>query len=82
MGEGTVDAVVMIFVLSALSPAEWEQAIENVYRVCHFFIHLFSFGIHPIGSSIVLVPSFRFDSLLTNCAPLKDAQAKRNRALA
>lgn len=30
---GTIDIVVMIFVLSALHPKEWRQAISNVYRV-------------------------------------------------
>lgn len=31
--EGSVDLVLMIFVFSALSPAEWSRAVENVYRV-------------------------------------------------
>lgn len=31
--EGTVDAVILIFVLSALSPAEWSQGVTNVHRV-------------------------------------------------
>ncbi|CAE6470829.1 unnamed protein product [Rhizoctonia solani] len=30
---GTVDVVVMVFVLSALHPKEWTQAITNVYRM-------------------------------------------------
>lgn len=34
---GTVDIVVMIFVLSALHPKEWAQAIANVYTVCDVF---------------------------------------------
>ncbi|ELU43471.1 actin filament binding protein [Rhizoctonia solani AG-1 IA] len=29
---GTVDVVVMVFVLSALHPKEWAQAVTNVYR--------------------------------------------------
>ena len=33
---GTVDVVILIFVLSALSPSEWEQAITNVYSVRSF----------------------------------------------
>jgi tRNAThr (cytosine32-N3)-methyltransferase len=36
--EGVVDAVILIFVLSALSPTEWAQAVTNVHRVCS--IHL------------------------------------------
>ncbi|PKY06110.1 methyltransferase [Aspergillus campestris IBT 28561] len=31
--EGSVDVVVLIFILSALSPAQWEQALRNIYRV-------------------------------------------------
>ncbi|KAL5633338.1 hypothetical protein ACGC1H_003738 [Rhizoctonia solani] len=30
---GTVDIVVMVFVLSALHPEEWAQAVTNVYRM-------------------------------------------------
>ncbi|CEL61945.1 putative methyltransferase-like protein SPBC21C3,07c OS=Schizosaccharomyces pombe (strain 972 / ATCC 24843) GN=SPBC21C3.07c PE=3 SV=2 [Rhizoctonia solani AG-1 IB] len=30
---GTVDIVVMVFVLSALHPEEWTQAVANVYRM-------------------------------------------------
>ncbi|KAF8605887.1 S-adenosyl-L-methionine-dependent methyltransferase [Ceratobasidium sp. AG-I] len=30
---GTVDVVVMVFVLSALHPAEWANAVHNVYRM-------------------------------------------------
>ncbi|KDN47127.1 hypothetical protein RSAG8_03904, partial [Rhizoctonia solani AG-8 WAC10335] len=30
---GTVDIVVMVFVLSALHPKEWSQAVTNVYRM-------------------------------------------------
>lgn len=32
---GTVDIAVMIFVMSALHPTEWQRAIANAYRVCH-----------------------------------------------
>lgn len=32
----TVDVVVMVFVLSALHPKEWTQAIGNVHRVSWF----------------------------------------------
>lgn len=31
---GTVDIAIMIFVLSALHPLEWQRAIANVYKVC------------------------------------------------
>ncbi|KAI2473740.1 methyltransferase [Annulohypoxylon bovei var. microspora] len=31
--EGSVDVVFMIFIFSALSPKQWEQAVRNVYRV-------------------------------------------------
>lgn len=30
---GSVDIVIMIFVFSALSPAQWDQAVRNIYRV-------------------------------------------------
>jgi hypothetical protein len=30
---GTVDIVVMIFVLSALHPTEWTQAVANIFKV-------------------------------------------------
>lgn len=30
---GSVDIVVMIFVLSALNPSEWKQAVANVYKM-------------------------------------------------
>ena len=30
---GSVDVVVMIFIFSALSPAQWKQAVTNIYRV-------------------------------------------------
>lgn len=31
--EGSVDIIVMIFVLSALNPSEWKQAVANVYKM-------------------------------------------------
>lgn len=31
--ENTVDVVLMIFIFSALSPLQWEQAVRNIYRV-------------------------------------------------
>ncbi|KAI1391177.1 methyltransferase [Hypoxylon trugodes] len=31
--EGSVDVVLMIFIFSALSPIQWEQAVRNIYRV-------------------------------------------------
>ena len=31
--EGSVDVAVMIFIFSALSPAEWKGAVRNIYRV-------------------------------------------------
>ncbi|OTB05816.1 hypothetical protein M426DRAFT_319497 [Hypoxylon sp. CI-4A] len=31
--EGSVDLVLMIFIFSALSPKQWEQAVRNIYRV-------------------------------------------------
>jgi tRNAThr (cytosine32-N3)-methyltransferase len=30
---GTVDVVLMIFIFSALSPSQWNQAVHNIYRV-------------------------------------------------
>ncbi|KAL3418161.1 actin-binding protein [Phlyctema vagabunda] len=33
LGEGSVDVVVLIFIFSALSPAQWKQAVHNVYRL-------------------------------------------------
>lgn len=30
----SVDIAIMIFVLSALHPLEWQRAIANVYKVC------------------------------------------------
>ncbi|KAH6626073.1 S-adenosyl-L-methionine-dependent methyltransferase [Chaetomium sp. MPI-SDFR-AT-0129] len=31
--EGSVDVAVMVFIFSALSPLQWQKAVENVYRV-------------------------------------------------
>ena len=31
--EGSVDVVVMIFIFSALAPAQWKQAVHNIHRV-------------------------------------------------
>jgi tRNAThr (cytosine32-N3)-methyltransferase len=31
--EGSVDVVLMIFIFSALSPSQWKQAVQNIYRV-------------------------------------------------
>jgi tRNAThr (cytosine32-N3)-methyltransferase len=31
--EGSVDVAIMIFIFSALSPVEWKQAVENVYKL-------------------------------------------------
>ncbi|KAI1115836.1 methyltransferase [Nemania sp. NC0429] len=31
--ENSVDVVLMIFIFSALSPAQWEQAVRNIHRV-------------------------------------------------
>lgn len=31
----SVDIAIMIFVLSALHPLEWQRAIANVYKVCN-----------------------------------------------
>ncbi|KAF1929601.1 methyltransferase, partial [Didymella exigua CBS 183.55] len=33
LAEGSVDVVLMIFVFSALSPRQWDQAVRNVWRV-------------------------------------------------
>ncbi|PKS10749.1 hypothetical protein jhhlp_002506 [Lomentospora prolificans] len=33
LGEGTVDVIVMIFIFSALSPKEWDKAVDNLYRL-------------------------------------------------
>ena len=33
LGDESVDVVVMIFIFSALSPAQWKQAVHNIYRV-------------------------------------------------
>ncbi|KAI9924591.1 hypothetical protein ASPWEDRAFT_111852 [Aspergillus wentii DTO 134E9] len=31
--EGSVDVVILIFIFSALSPTQWSQALNNIYRV-------------------------------------------------
>jgi len=31
--EGTVDVALMVFIFSALSPLQWQQAVDNVHRV-------------------------------------------------
>ncbi|ORY71996.1 methyltransferase domain-containing protein [Pseudomassariella vexata] len=31
--EGSVDVVLMVFIFSALSPSQWKQAVQNIYRV-------------------------------------------------
>lgn len=36
--EGTADMVILVFVLSALHPDEWERAIGNVYRVRSLYL--------------------------------------------
>ena len=33
VAEGSADVVIMIFIFSALSPQQWEQAVRNVWRV-------------------------------------------------
>jgi tRNAThr (cytosine32-N3)-methyltransferase len=33
LAEGSVDVVLMIFIFSALSPKQWDQAVRNVWRV-------------------------------------------------
>jgi len=33
LGEGSVDVAILIFIFSALSPAEWVRAVRNVHRV-------------------------------------------------
>jgi len=33
LGEESVDAVLMIFIFSALSPTQWKQAVSNIYKV-------------------------------------------------
>lgn len=33
LAEGSVDVVLMIFIFSALSPAQWKQAVVNIHRV-------------------------------------------------
>jgi len=31
--EGSVDVVIMIFIFSALSPSQWDQCVQNIYKV-------------------------------------------------
>jgi tRNAThr (cytosine32-N3)-methyltransferase len=31
---GTVDIVILVFVMSALHPDEWGKAIANIHKVC------------------------------------------------
>ena len=33
LAEGSVDVAIMIFIFSALSPRQWAQAVDNVYRL-------------------------------------------------
>ena len=33
LSEGSVDVVLMIFIFSALSPKQWDQAVRNIWRV-------------------------------------------------
>lgn len=33
LGEGSVDVVLLIFIFSALSPSQWDKAVNNIYRV-------------------------------------------------
>lgn len=33
LAEGSVDVVLMIFIFSALSPKQWDQAVRNIWRV-------------------------------------------------
>ncbi|KAI0600518.1 methyltransferase [Biscogniauxia sp. FL1348] len=33
LGENSVDVVVMVFIFSALSPRQWNQAVRNIHRV-------------------------------------------------
>ncbi|CAJ2507858.1 Uu.00g090440.m01.CDS01 [Anthostomella pinea] len=33
LGESSVDVVLMVFIFSALSPLQWKQAVQNIYRV-------------------------------------------------
>jgi hypothetical protein len=45
MEPGSVDIVVLVFVMSALHPDEWGQAISNIYKV-----DLMSFSVENNGS--------------------------------
>jgi tRNAThr (cytosine32-N3)-methyltransferase len=33
LGEESVDVVIMIFIFSALSPSQWDQAVQNIFKV-------------------------------------------------
>ena len=43
---GSIDIIVMIFVLSALHPSEWRQAVLNVYQVKQAYWRPFRLGCH------------------------------------
>ena len=45
----SVDIVVLVFVLSALHPTEWAQAVSNIHKVC--FGITFSVCHSPLSSS-------------------------------
>ena len=47
---GSIDIIVMIFVLSALHPNEWRQAVSNVYRVS--FLAIFPAITHPLSQML------------------------------
>jgi tRNAThr (cytosine32-N3)-methyltransferase len=38
MEPGSVDIVILVFVMSALHPDEWDQAISNIHKVSREFI--------------------------------------------
>jgi len=44
---GSIDIIVMIFVLSALHPNEWRQAVSNVYRVSFLATFPITLTSHP-----------------------------------
>ena len=39
---GTVDIVILVFVMSALHPDEWGQAINNIYKVSRSILQIIS----------------------------------------
>lgn len=41
--ESSVDIVILIFVLSALSPDEWGRAVANIHKVVHFYFSFLVF---------------------------------------